>query len=345
MALLSLIGRLGLDTSNFEGGLKKAESSASSFASSMTAKVGGALAGAFSVAAVTAMASKINETAIEVEHLAKQYSLTTDEVQKLQKATGKLGLEFDSAASALGRIEKARALVTSGGEQGLKALNLFSTLGVSPSDVVNPMKSSIDIMREIAAASEKGGRSPMAQKAEFELLGKNALQIKSIMVELKNLGPVKLIDADTINSAIESMKEVKRAKKEMMDEVLPLAGGLSRFASGFFGAINTMLGSDLHPAVKTFGLLGAVPVGLYEGSAYAAYGKPTTADPDPTGEKMNRVNKAMAQRLYYSSGGGYSFESQSGGSSASDLKKSATALEEIRRNTSKMLENFMPEGP
>jgi len=376
MALLSLIGRLGLDTSGFEGGLKKAESAATGFAGSMTAKVGGALAGAFSIAAVTAMANKINEAAVEVEHLAKQYSLTTDEVQLLQKATGKLGLEFGNVAGAIGRIQKARAIALGGGEQGDKALNLFGALGVSEANVLNPVRSVVDLMKEIAAQAEKGVRPLSAQKAEFELLGKNSIQLKSIMVELKNLGPVKLIDGDTINSALEAMKEAKRAQKEAMVAALPAASASSRFTAEFFSGMNMAnkaLGGGL------LGALGAIvssPVWIGTGLDAAMNGAPSTSDPDSTGEKMNRLNEARdirrnrarerqswnsfkeveeiqaIQGIATRNGsgslanvGGYFFGDQANQSLLSEAKRTSYTLEEIKQNTSKMLENFMPEGP
>ncbi len=59
MAIFSLIAKLGLDGSSFEGGLKRATSMTDKFRSSVGAQLGGAL----SVAAIGAFASKVIETA------------------------------------------------------------------------------------------------------------------------------------------------------------------------------------------------------------------------------------------------------------------------------------------
>jgi hypothetical protein len=105
-------------------------------------------------------------------------------------------------------------------------------------------------------------------------------------------------------------------------------------------------------------------------------GAPSTSDPDSTGEKMNRLNEARdirrnrarerqswnsfkeveeiqaIQGIATRNGsgslanvGGYFFGDQANQSLLSEAKRTSYTLEEIKQNTSKMLENFMPEGP
>jgi len=375
MSILSLIGRLSLNTDGFEAGLKKAESASEKFSSNVTAKVGGALAAAFSIYAVERMVDKINETAVEVEHLAKQYQLTTDEVQLLQKATGKLGLEFGNVAGAIGRIQKARAQALGGGEKGDQALGIFGALGVASSTVLNPLKSSVDVMREIVAGSNNLNRSSERNKAEFELLGKNAIQLKSIMVELKNLGPVKLIDSNNIAQAVGAMQEQRRAYKELLMSFSGIAAASSRFFSGAFGEFNDLaenksMSTQGKVAVSPFVLLKAI----YEGSANALYGAPSESDPDLTGEKKRRLDEAMVARrnskLMHWTGfkeveqttaisgiasrggsgslanvGGYFFGDQANQSLLSESKKTTYLLEQIEEKTSKIADGFNPEAP
>jgi hypothetical protein len=288
MALLSLIGRLGLDTSGFEGGLKKAESAASSFASSMTAKVGGALAGAFSIAYVEQMIEKINESAVNVANLGKQYELTTEEVQRLQKATGKLGLDFDAVAGAIGRVQKARAMAFAGGEQGDKAIAMFKQLGISKQDATNPLKSFVDLME---VYSETSSRGKVSREAEFELFGKNAVQIKSIMKELHALGPIKLIDTENIAEALEDLKQEKKEASERKENLLPVASGFTRFKTGFKKTLNEEMAQGFGggPIGLISGLLESVQSGIV--NAFA--GKISTSEPDQA--RVSRVAEKEAR--------------------------------------------------
>ena len=80
MAILSLIAKLGLDGSTFETGLKRAKSLTDKFRSSVGAQLGAAM----SVAAVTAFAAKVVQTADAIGDLSEQLNISTDDVQRLQ---------------------------------------------------------------------------------------------------------------------------------------------------------------------------------------------------------------------------------------------------------------------
>lgn len=272
MALLSLIGRLGLDTSNFEGGLKKAESASSGFAANLTAKVGGALAAAFSVAAIKSVIEKTKEAALEVKDLAEQYSLTTDEVQLLSKAAKRIGLEFESIAGPLGRIAKARAMLFAGGEDGEKVARLFKSLGVNATAAGDPMVSTVGIMKMIADEASKATRSSSFNKDLFELLGKNAVQVKNVMVELRDLGPVKLIRREDIEMIDEADKKLRSLKGSVGKESAPIIG---RFSNAISRAIDEYRsGKHLGGGEQTWDALGAFVHGLI--------GELPTAAPDST---------------------------------------------------------------
>jgi len=213
MSLLSLIGRLSLNTDGFESGLKKAGSAASEFAEKMHAKIGGALAAAFSIYTVERMIEKIQSAQVEIGKLSRQYGITTDEVQKLQKASGRLGLEFGDIAPILERIQKARAKAAQGGETGGHLADMFNKLGVSDKEIVST-KSAVDILKEIGSSASKNGSSLDVQNAQFELLGKHATVIKNIAQKLATLGPIKLFSEDNIHEAEDAERRLKEVSSK-----------------------------------------------------------------------------------------------------------------------------------
>jgi hypothetical protein len=227
MSLLSLIGRLSLNTDGFEAGLKKAESATSAFSEKMVAGLGAAAAAAFSVATVERMISSIHDAQVEIGKLARQYGITTDEVQKLQKASGRLGLEFGDIAPILERIQKARAKAAQGGDIGEHIADNFNKLGVSDKDIVS-MKSGVEILREMGEAALKNTGRLDVQNAQFEMFGKHAVVIKNIVQQLANLGPVKMFDEENIKKAEEVEKMRKENQRNLNIAFAPLSDTWSR---------------------------------------------------------------------------------------------------------------------
>ena len=372
MSLLSLIGRLSLNTDGFEAGLKKAESATSAFSSKLVAGLGAAAAAAFSVAAVKGMIDSINEAAIEVSQLAKRYELTTDEVQKLQKATGRLGLDFDNVAGAIGRIQKARSIAMGGGDDGAKAVGLFKALGISKTDALNPLVSAEAILEKIGSASVKTGQGISTQEALFELFGKNALVIKSIMSELKNLGPVKLIDSENINDAVEAMKQAKIASSEQKNAFVPLAAWWSRFSSGTSaefrkGFANGFGGGPISAIME--GIISP----LVEGFSKGWNGQPSTSAPSDAVENRVEEKRQMTRSEILSNArrtllinshpesggfgninpggsgslgniGGYFFGSNVNNAIANNTLKAAGLLDDIKKDTADFRKLMGGEG-
>ncbi len=362
MGLFQLIGRLGLDTSGFESGLKRAESATDKFTGNLVAKLGAGAAAAFAIAAVKNMVSDLHDAAIEVDHLGKRFELTHTEVQQLQKATGRLGLEFESVAGSIGRIAKARALASAGGDQGDKALGMFGQLGINSADVLNPMKSVVDIMKMIAANSSKAGRDTGFESAQFALLGKNALVLKNIMVELKELGPINLIDDENIKDAIEAMKEAKRAKAERNLAVMPIGSFVDRFMAGASDTLNSGVkeGKEMGGTTQFFSYLGALIAAPIDGLAQAINGSLSTQAPDEALVKRAADARSMKRRTSSGSSsdsgkstavsyglispgtgslagiGGYTFGSDANHAIVANTKFTAETLAKVQVDVSKM---------
>ncbi|MEI6872853.1 MAG: hypothetical protein WCL08_11275 [Verrucomicrobiota bacterium] len=159
------------------------------------------------------MIEKIQSAQVEIGKLSRQYGITTDEVQKLQKASSRLGLEFGDIAPILERIQKARAKAAQGGDIGEHLADNFNKLGVSDKDIVSA-KSAVDILKEIGSSASKNGSSLDVQNAQFELLGKHATVIKNIAQKLATLGPIKLFSEDNIHEAEDAERRLKEASSK-----------------------------------------------------------------------------------------------------------------------------------
>ena len=212
MAIFSFLAKLGLDTTDFQAGVKRAQSSATGLgrgiADSLKREndsIKGALAGMFTVSAAKSYFSDLKHIVDEIKDMSELLGVSTDEVQRLQKASAEAGQNFGSVVTAFQRIEQMRAQAMTGDK---RASGIFGLLGIDPSKGTG-----IDILKAAVEASSRGAQE---NAAAFELVGKKVTGLKLIVEELQRLGPIKLIDEsqlDAIDSAIKKQEEAMRQLK------------------------------------------------------------------------------------------------------------------------------------
>jgi hypothetical protein len=105
MGALSIFGRLGLDAGPWENTLKGAERRADKFAAGTIKKLGGIAAGAFGINALKQMGLAAIENATEISTLAKQFKITTDQVQQLQEEAKRTGIPFGELVKDAEKLE------------------------------------------------------------------------------------------------------------------------------------------------------------------------------------------------------------------------------------------------
>jgi len=205
MAIFSFLAKLGLDTTDFQAGVKRAQSSAAGLGKGLNSHLGASfkslganMAAAFSVAAVTGFASKVAETAGEIKDMSELLGVSTDEVQRLQIASEEAGISFAKIVGAFQKIEQKKAEALTGDE---KSAGLFGLLGIDPNG------NSIDILKAAVDASEKGAKE---NAAAFELLGGKVVHLKRVVQELNSLPKVDLISEQAINKIDEAEKTASR---------------------------------------------------------------------------------------------------------------------------------------
>lgn len=210
MGLFSMIGRLALDTTDFQAGVKRAESSASGMAKKVASDVKGMLTGAFTLGAITSFTKLVINAGDRIGDLAEQYHLTNEEVQRLEILAGKTGVKFEKFGESFIKFADIRQKAIDGDAKSLTLLNRY---GVSQGDVVNKSKSNLDLLTQISDAYSEVSGSSQAQADALDIAGAKGQKVLSTLTQIKELGPVKLIsdaDIEAMGQFADSLDEIKR---------------------------------------------------------------------------------------------------------------------------------------
>lgn len=237
MAIFSFLAKLGLDTTDFQAGVKRAQSSATGLGKGIADglkrendSIKGALAGMFTVSAAKSYFGDLRNIVDEIKDMSELLGVSTDEVQRLQKASAEAGQNFGSVVNAFQRIEQMRAQAMTGDK---RAVGIFGLLGIDPSK-----GSGIDILKSAIDASSRGAQE---NAAAFELVGKKVTGLKLTMEELQRLGPIKLIDQEQLDAIDSAIKKQEEAIRQMKIAGAPLMATLAQGATGvlnMFGGQN-----------------------------------------------------------------------------------------------------------
>lgn len=206
MAIFSLIAKLGLDGTAYESGLKRATSLTDKFRSSLVSQLGSAL----SVAAVTAFAAKIVQTADAIGDLSEQLNISTDDVQRLQVLASQTGISFEAMGKAITKVSEERLKAV---EEGGKARQYFKALGIDVAELNKNSISNIEILARMGAAHDEAGRSAATQSAMIGILGDKAFKAATAISKIKEQGEIKLINKDEIDAIgrlADRLDELKR---------------------------------------------------------------------------------------------------------------------------------------
>lgn len=151
-----ILARLGLNSTGFHSGMKRAESAGVAFSNTLKSR----LAGAFSIAAVGAFTKSIINAADRLGDLSDQSQLTTDSIQELQAIAGKRGLEVETLIQFIEKLKEARREALAGKKD---IEGVFSQVGID--------------LEELATARDPGELFKKFAKgfAEFDEESRNAI--------------------------------------------------------------------------------------------------------------------------------------------------------------------------
>lgn len=229
MAIFSFLAKLGLDTTDFQAGIKRAQSSASGLGKGISDSlkrendsIKGALAGMFTVSAAKSYFGDLKNIVDEIKDMSELLGVSTDEVQRLQKASAEAGQNFGSVVTAFQRIEQMRAQAMTGDK---RAVGIFGLLGIDPTKGTG-----IDILKAAIDASSRGAQE---NAAAFELVGKKVTGLKLIVEELQRLGPIKLIEQDQLDAIDSAIKKQEEAVRQLKIAGAPLMATLAQGATAY----------------------------------------------------------------------------------------------------------------
>lgn len=206
--IVSLQAKLGLDGTGFQQGLRKATSQMQEMGYSANT-LQHHLAGAFSIYALERFVHHVVETASRFRNLAEQMNITTDEAQTFDAAAIHSGQTLEDLQGPLNKLAAARRDAAEGNED-LRAT--FARLGISQSELQDPLIRNIDLMRKIADRIQHINFTAR-EAAEFrDLFGKSGQRLAAIFRDLEDvhITPISEDDIDKIHRAHHALEMVKR---------------------------------------------------------------------------------------------------------------------------------------
>lgn len=151
MGLERIMATVGMDGSGFEVGAKRISSTAEKLGSNIEHSLKGAIAAAFSTAAIEEIIRRTVEFGDRISDLSKRLGMTAEKFQELRYAFTTTGGSEQGLTSFLERLSTSREKAL-GGDAG--ALNNFKRLGVTASDLQG--KRSDELMSIIGKSIEEG---------------------------------------------------------------------------------------------------------------------------------------------------------------------------------------------
>ena len=174
MGNFSLLAKLGLDSSSFESGAKRAESLSRKFGKEMT----GALATAFSVEKVVEFGLEAVSAAGKLSDLSERTGVSAKFLQEMKFAAEQTGASLEDVTASVEKLSVARAQALAGSETKMDA---FKLLGISAEDL-KTLKSE-DLFTKIGETI-RNAPNPQNLLAPFrEIAGKGAGALIPAMIE------------------------------------------------------------------------------------------------------------------------------------------------------------------
>jgi hypothetical protein len=254
MALFSLIARLGLDGTNFETGILRAQGAGQKFAGFLKREVGGAIGGAFTATAILGFAKHVTEVGDRIGDLAEQLGITTDQVQTLQALAGQTGVKFETMAKALDVVNGKRleAIETDG-----EARKSFASLGISVNELNKGSLDNVSLLERMGQSHLKAGRNAGSQAALVDLLGIKAFHAADAIAKIQELGPIKLITPQDLKDLGQLADTLDQIQRDVVVSAAPEIGFWGRAAKRAAADDATNKGGFMG-VLKTLGLKGSI---------------------------------------------------------------------------------------
>lgn len=257
MGVLSLLVKLGIDSTAFEMGVKRAQSVGEKFGSSFKSAVSNQLSNVFSVSSVVSFAQSIVELADNIDDLSEQLNISTDDVQRFQVLASESGVKFESIASAITRINDAKAAAARGAGRERDA---FVKAGFSIAEIQDKSAKGADTLVLLGERLNANKNNAEMMSAAADLLGLKLVKAAMAAGKIKELGPISLFrqeDIEAIGKYDDAVKRLERTLKIAAAPVLVQATGPIERRIALFEKIREKSGL-LTAAMTVAGTLGSL---------------------------------------------------------------------------------------
>lgn len=169
MGILSMLFRIGADTTDFEIGAKRVQSIGDKMAKSFKAEAATAVAGLFAVDKIADLGRQAMSTAGRLNDLSDQLGVSVEFLQEMKYAAEMGGSSLDEFGSAIQKISVARTKALTGDDAMMTA---FEKLGVSAEQLRSARIE--DIFMTIGRSFEGTANPQTLVQAFLEIGGKGA---------------------------------------------------------------------------------------------------------------------------------------------------------------------------
>lgn len=240
------------------------------------------------LASMGALAIKTAQDADELNTLSKQTGIATDELQKMQYASGLIDVDVDDIVGAMKKLKKAVAADN----------DAFEKLGVKTKDIHGNYRDLNDIFYAVVRRLSEIPNETERDIVAMELFGKSADDLAGIIDDggeaLKSLGeeaesmgliiPQDQIDkANEFNDAIDTLKAeatgtFAQIGTEIAEMLLPYLPEIKETIEGVLNALRDMDPDKLAFAAKCAAIVAAIsPIATTASAVTTAVGNLTTA--------------------------------------------------------------------
>lgn len=224
-----ITARLGMDASGFDAGLRGAEGRISSFAASMTARLGAL----FSIAAISSLTRRVLEYSARVQDMATATGTSAEAIQELDFAMTQNGGTLEDGIKALKELSKARAEALAN-PTGNKA-QIFGNFGITP-DVLRNTRDANVLLTLLSDALKGVQLDSEGVRQVLELVGsKNLAVIPTLIDGYRELQAAAfaagvVIDDNTTGALKRLGDEIAKLQKQLTAGAAPvLAKALEMF--------------------------------------------------------------------------------------------------------------------
>lgn len=165
-------GKANLDMVAFGRGLQDASKKTKQLADDLKGVSTAGMAVATALSAVTINAGK---QADDINTLAKQYNLTTEEIQKFQMASDLIDVDLNTITKSYARLTKNMTSTST------DVQNAFKTLGVAVTDANGDLRDSGDVFNELINALGDVENETLQDNLAMQIFGKGASELGSLI--------------------------------------------------------------------------------------------------------------------------------------------------------------------